>query len=37
MGIRKKTTARDMTQGSIVKLLIQFSLPLMLSTVFQMI
>ena len=37
MGIRKKTTARDMTQGSIVKLLIQFSLPLMLGNVFQML
>lgn len=33
----KKTTARDMTQGSIVKQLIQFSLPLMLGNVFQML
>lgn len=33
----KKTTVRDMTQGSIVKQLIQFSLPLMLGNVFQML
>ncbi len=33
----KKTTARDMTQGSIVKQLIAFSLPLMLGNVFQML
>lgn len=33
----KKTMARDMTQGSIVKQLIQFSLPLMLGNVFQML
>lgn len=34
---QKKTTARDMTQGSIVKQLILFSLPLMLGNVFQML
>lgn len=33
----KKTTARDMTQGSIVNRLILFSLPLMLGNVFQML
>lgn len=32
-----KTTARDMTQGSIVKQVILFSLPLMLGNVFQML
>ena len=32
----KKTTARDMTQGSIVKQLLLFALPLMLGNVFQM-
>ena len=37
MAIQKKTTARDMTQGSIVKQLILFSLPLMLGNVFQML
>ena len=37
MAAYQKTTARDMTQGSIVKQLIQFSLPLMLGNVFQML
>lgn len=37
MAIQKNTTARDMTQGSIVKQLILFSLPLMLGNVFQML
>lgn len=37
MQLQKKTTARDMTQGSIVKQLILFSLPLMLGNVFQML
>ena len=37
MAIQKKTTARDMTQGSIVRQLILFSLPLMLGNVFQML
>ncbi|MDY4755379.1 MAG: MATE family efflux transporter [Candidatus Faecousia sp.] len=37
MAAYKKTTARDMTQGSIVKQLVLFSLPLMLGNVFQML
>ena len=37
MNGQKKTTARSMTQGSIVKQLILFSLPLMLGNVFQML
>ena len=35
--MQKKTTVRDMTQGSIVKQLVLFSLPLMLGNVFQML
>ena len=33
----KKTTTRDMTEGSIVKQVLLFSLPLMLGNVFQML
>ena len=33
----KKSTVRDMTDGSIVKQIILFSLPLMLGNVFQML
>lgn len=33
----KKSTARDMTQGSIIKQLVLFALPLMLGNVFQML
>ena len=34
---KKKSTARDMTQGSIAKQIILFALPLMLGNVFQML
>ena len=34
---QKKTTVRDMTEGSIVKQVILFALPLMLGNVFQML
>ncbi len=33
----KKTSTRDMTQGSIIKQVIMFSLPLMLGNIFQML
>lgn len=33
----KKSTVRDMTDGSIIKQIILFSLPLMLGNVFQML
>ena len=33
----EKSTARDMTQGPIVRQLVEFSLPLMLGNVFQML
>lgn len=35
--IQKKTTVRDMTQGSIMKQVVLFALPLMLGNVFQML
>ena len=35
--VGKKTTTRDMTEGSIVKQVLLFSLPLMLGNVFQML
>lgn len=35
--VQKKTKTRDMTQGSIVKQVILFSLPLMLGNIFQML
>ena len=33
----QKTTAKDMTEGPILRLLIAFALPLMLGNVFQML
>ena len=35
--VGKKTTTRDMTEGSIVRQVLLFSLPLMLGNVFQML
>ena len=35
--VQKKSKARDMTEGSIVKQVILFSLPLMLGNIFQML
>ncbi|MDO4615081.1 MAG: MATE family efflux transporter [Lachnospiraceae bacterium] len=37
MKIQGKTTAKDMTQGSIVKLILEFCLPLLVGNLFQML